>query len=165
MDSRAPSSRPATAHAYGMEESTDTMSGDLSASISALELSQSSILRMNSKKTKQLIHEYKKEECLWNTFLEDYPNRENRMKAADRIAKVLNLPNFEGKHVMMKLKNLRNAYCQELKKIAQSLEDGAGTMYTPKVYWFPLMNSFIRPHLMAQWRSIIHKPVSIITSF
>lgn len=118
--------------------------------ISSHDLTQNSILRISDKKTLQLITEYKKEPCLWNSSLDDYPNKMKRARAADKIARILNIPNFEGKHVMVKFKNLRNSYSQELKKIKASLDKvgvDSPELYRPKVPWFPLMDSFIRPYL------------------
>ncbi|XP_071054830.1 uncharacterized protein [Onthophagus taurus] len=70
-----------------------------------------------------------------------------RMAAAKRISEELNIPGFGSKDVISKFKNLRSSYCQELKKIADSERSEAGTddIYRPKIIWFELMNSFIRP--------------------
>ncbi|XP_052751146.1 uncharacterized protein LOC113522199 [Galleria mellonella] len=114
------------------------------------EQTQYSILRISDEKTLELIDLYRKEQCLWNTSIQDYRNREKRAKAAARIAKKLNIENFEARHVMIKFKNLRNSYCQELKKIANSLINSSGEetdAYKPTVIWFNKMDSFIRPHL------------------
>lgn len=112
----------------------------------AADIPQNSILRISDDKTLQLIELYHEEECLWNTKLEDYKNKEKRAKAAERIAAALNIPNFQPRHVLIKFKNLRNSYSQELKKIAQSITMGDDE-YRPKVFWFSKMDSFIRPHL------------------
>ncbi|XP_047032362.1 uncharacterized protein LOC124639170 isoform X2 [Helicoverpa zea] len=120
--------------------------------LTAHQLTQNHILRIDEAKTMELVELYKEEECLWNSTLDDYPNKAKRAKAASKIAQILNIPNFEGRHVMMKFKNLRNSYSQELKKIKQSIDElGADSpdVYRPKVQWFGLMDSFIRPHLQA----------------
>lgn len=132
------------------------------------ELTQNSILRISDDKTLQLIDLYHAEECLWNTNLDDYRNREKRARAADRIARRLDIQNFQSRHVMMKFKNLRNSYCQELKKIANSLNSGYGNdaleVYKPKVFWFSKMDSFLRPHLQPSRGSahsaLVNKPDS-----
>lgn len=115
----------------------------------ATEVTQNSILRMSDEKTMELIDLYEKEECLWNTWSVEYKNREKRAKAAERIAAAFNVKSFEARHVVIKFKNLRNSYCQELKKIANSLISGLGDeeVYRPRVFWFPKMDSFLRPHL------------------
>lgn len=111
------------------------------------EITQNSILRISDEKTMELIELYDEEACLWNSTLEDYKNREKRVAAADRIANTLNINNFEAKHVMIKFKNLRNSYCQELKKIANSINSQDVPVYKPKVFWFRRMDAFLRPHL------------------
>ncbi|KAI8439059.1 hypothetical protein MSG28_012927 [Choristoneura fumiferana] len=110
---------------------------------------QNSILRISDEKTLQLIDLYEKEECLWNTYSDDYKCREKRQRAAEHVARRLNLKHFEARHVVIKFKNLRNSYCQELKKIIASRAMGLRDeeMYKPKVFWFSKMDSFLRPHL------------------
>ncbi|XP_053610520.1 uncharacterized protein LOC128675251 [Plodia interpunctella] len=107
--------------------------------------SRSSILKMKEDKTMEFLALYEKEEVLWNTKCAGYKNKLERVKATDRIAETLNIPNFKTKHVLMKFKNLRNSYCQELRKIAEGEE--RGEEYKPKVFWFHKLNSFLRPHL------------------
>lgn len=63
------------------------------------------------------------------------------MIATAVIADKLDIPNFTPEHVSMKFKNLRNSYCQELKKMASDEN------YKPKVFWFSYMDKFIKPHL------------------
>lgn len=113
----------------------------------ACEITQNSILRITDEKTLELIELYEQESCLWNSDLEDYKVREKRVAAAERIARTLNIKNFEAKHVTIKFKNLRNSYCQELKKIANSINSPNTKLYIPKVFWFGKMDSFLRPYL------------------
>lgn len=132
--------------------------------ISSHDLTQNSILRISDSKTLQLITEYKKEPCLWNSSLDDYPNKTKRARAAEKIAAKLNIKNFDGKHVMIKFKNLRNSYSQELKKIKASLDKvgpDSPDLYRPKVQWFPLMDSFIRPHLQTS-RLLVNEVSSLL---
>lgn len=116
------------------------------------ELTAASILRISDDKTLQLIDLYQKEDCLWNTKIEDYKNKEKRSLAAQKIAATLDLPNFTAKYVMMKFKNLRNSYSQEMKKISRSLSTGADgeDVYVPRVFWFSKLDSFIRPHIQGK---------------
>ncbi|KAF9801336.1 hypothetical protein SFRURICE_018055 [Spodoptera frugiperda] len=133
--------------------------------ITAQELTRNSILRINEKKTMQLLHEYKKEDCLWNSSMDDYPNKEKRVRAAQKIAKILNIKNFEGQHVLIKIKNLRNSYSQELKKIKESIDTlgpDSPDLYRPKVQWFSLMDSFLRPHV--QTSKLLPNPTESNTS-
>ncbi|XP_045775060.1 uncharacterized protein LOC123873978 [Maniola jurtina] len=112
-----------------------------------MELRQNSILRISDEKTMELVNLYEKEGCLWNTDLEDYKHRQTRHEAAERIAKKLNIKHFTSRYVVIKFKNLRNSYCQELKKVANSVKAGDDPVYKPKVFWFNKMDSFLRPHI------------------
>ncbi|KAG6451139.1 uncharacterized protein LOC115444195 [Manduca sexta] len=122
------------------------------------EPTQNAILRISDEKTLLLIELYHREECLWNTSLEDYKNREKRSEAVARIAKELKIKNFGPRHVVIKFKNLRNSYCQELKKMSNSLNAANGEdyeCYKPRVFWFNKMDSFLRPHLQST-KSFVH---------
>ncbi|CAH2092531.1 unnamed protein product [Euphydryas editha] len=110
-------------------------------------ITQNSILRISDQKTLQLLDLYEKEECLWNTSLEEYKIQRKRKEANERIAKALDIKHFTYRHVIMKFKNLRNSYSQELKKIANSINSGEEPIYRPKVFWFSKMDGFLRPHL------------------
>ncbi|XP_063829224.1 uncharacterized protein LOC135078625 isoform X1 [Ostrinia nubilalis] len=117
--------------------------------------SESSILRISDQKTLELVELYKKEECLWDTTSLSHRIKCRRRQAAEKIARILNIPNFDASHVMIKLKNLRNAYCQELKKSAmlqnQGVGDDAPKKTKPKPQWYAVMDTFIRPHLKANY--------------
>ncbi|CAH2240271.1 uncharacterized protein LOC120631007 [Pararge aegeria] len=119
-----------------------------------MELRQNSILRISDGNTMDLIDLYEKEQCLWNTAIEEYKSRPKRCEAAIRIAEKLNIPHFTSRYVIIKFKNLRNSYCQELKKIANSIKAGDCPAYKPKVFWFNKMDSFLRPHLQHQSRDL-----------
>ncbi|XP_047992494.1 uncharacterized protein LOC125231174 [Leguminivora glycinivorella] len=123
--------------------------GRLAVTMSALTQTQNSILRISDEKTLQLIELYEQNECLWNTHVPEYKSRERRQKATEKIARKLDIKYFEPRHVVIKFKNLRNSYCQELKKIASSVSLGLSQeeQYKPKVFWFSKMDSFLRPHL------------------
>lgn len=66
---------------------------------------------------------------------------------ASRFSEEMNIPTFEPKEVIAKFKNLRRSYCQQLKKIEDSRRTAQteGEVYVPRVFWFDLMHSFIRP--------------------
>ncbi|XP_045465206.1 uncharacterized protein LOC123674269 isoform X3 [Harmonia axyridis] len=109
----------------------------------------SSVVRFGDTQTVQFLEYYRNEKVLWDPSHEDYKKRDKRAAAAQRIAKKLNVPNFTGSHVCTKFKNLRSSYSQELKKIASSERSGVSSddIYTPKVFWFKVMNGFLRPHV------------------
>lgn len=109
----------------------------------------SNILRMNDAETLKFLEFYQNEPVLWDPTREDYKNRNARAAAAKRIASAMAIDDFTDVHVIMKFKNLRSSYSQELKKIQQSIKSGCSLddVYIPKVRWFKLMDSFLRPHV------------------
>ena len=56
--------------------------------------------------------------------MEEYRDRDLRAAEAKQISDELNLPGFGPAEVIMKFKNLRISYCQELKKITASKLSG-----------------------------------------
>ncbi|XP_045476403.1 uncharacterized protein LOC123682057 [Harmonia axyridis] len=101
------------------------------------------VVKLRDYETDRFLKLYRAERVLYDMNLEDYKNRDLRMAAAERISKELNIPGFGPREIMYKFKNLRSSYCQELKKIAEA--ERLGMVHTPKVFWFDLMHSFIRP--------------------
>lgn len=63
------------------------------------------------------------------------------MAAYRDIANNMNLPNFGEKEIVVKIKNIRSTYCQELKKIKESKMSGSGDIYVPNLKWFSILNS------------------------
>ncbi|XP_059057762.1 uncharacterized protein LOC131851294 [Achroia grisella] len=123
--------------------------------MNSTERSQNSIMKISDEQTMMLLDLYEKEECLWNTTLDDYKNKEKRARAAENIARRLNIKDFEAYHVIAKFRNIRNSYCQGLKKLATG-HNGRGdctTAYIPKAVWFTKIDSFLRPHL---YKNLIH---------
>lgn len=109
-------------------------------------------LKLTEGQTIRMLELYQDEPCLFDISIESYRNRDMRATAAKRISDILNVPGFGPKEVLKKFKNLRNAYSQELRKIKESEVSGAGAddLYTPTVYWFQLMDNFLRPHIYAR---------------
>ncbi|XP_071051372.1 uncharacterized protein [Onthophagus taurus] len=64
----------------------------------------------------------------------------------------MEIDGFTEIHVIMKFKNLRSSYLQEIKKIRQSMKSGccSDEVYTPKVRWFKIMDSFLKPDVKAR---------------
>lgn len=97
------------------------------------------VLKLSDNETLSFLELYQTEPILYNPTLEEYRDRDMRAAAAERISDTLNIPGFGAREVIVKFKNLRSSYCQELKKIAEN------ECYKPKVIWFSRMHSFIRP--------------------
>jgi hypothetical protein len=104
-------------------------------------------LKLSEADTVRFIELYQNEPLLFDTTMSQYRDRDLRAAAVKRIADALNVRGFGPSEVIVKFKNLRNAYSQELKKIAHSRRSGcsADEVYCPKVCWFSKMNSFLRP--------------------
>lgn len=105
------------------------------------------VMKLQDSETARFLELYHSEIVLYDTSIEEYRDHDLRMAATKRISDALKIPGFGPKEVISKFKNLRNSFCQEMKKIADSERSGAGTddIYKPKVFWFEHMNSFIRP--------------------
>lgn len=114
-----------------------------------MSISNANVLKMNDYETTKFVELYKKESILWNPTISDYKCRVKRTAAAKRIAVSMGLKHFTYMHVIQKFKNLRSSYLQELKKIARSTESIGSNdeLYVPKVVWFKLMDSFLRPYV------------------
>ncbi|KAK9880087.1 hypothetical protein WA026_008603 [Henosepilachna vigintioctopunctata] len=104
------------------------------------------VFRFNDDETQKFLELYSKERLLYDSTLLEYRHRNARIAAATRISKEMNISGLGPREVMAKFKNLRNSFSQELKKISDSERTrGTDNVYKPKVFWFDLMNSFIRP--------------------
>lgn len=90
--------------------------------------------------TIKFVGEYVAHECLWNTKHSLYKNKLARLAAYRDIANNMNLPNVGEKEIIVKIKNIRSTYSQELKKIKESKTFGSGD-YVPILKWFPILHS------------------------
>lgn len=121
-------------------------------------------LKLSENNTLRLLQLYRNEPCLYDIHSKDYRRRESRMDAIKRIVEALNVKGFGPREISMKFKNLRNSYSQELKKIKELERSGADEdePYVPKIYWFTLLDSFLRPQMYSRpWQSSSNQ-VSII---
>ncbi|KAF7414183.1 hypothetical protein HZH68_002672 [Vespula germanica] len=93
----------------------------------------------------KFIQLYRSYECLWNVSSEDYGSKLSRNAAFDMISRKMQIPGFGPREVARKIKNLKSAYQQEIKKIEKSEEkSGTGGAYRPRVIWFDLLDDFLR---------------------
>ncbi|GJQ74642.1 hypothetical protein Trydic_g21495 [Trypoxylus dichotomus] len=104
---------------------------------------------MNEATTIRFVELYRSEECLWNPFHPDYKYKGARWKAAERIANKINVFGFGPTEVTQKFKNIRSSYCQELKKIHFSIQQGI-EVHKPKVVWFNIVDQFLKPYVAVQ---------------
>ncbi|XP_034174686.2 uncharacterized protein LOC117601680 [Osmia lignaria lignaria] len=103
--------------------------------------------KWNNHQMMTFIHLYESHPCLWKSDLSDYKNRDKRQSALENIVAEMNIPNFTLVECKNKIKNLRSHYCQELKKIKNSMKSGAGSeeVYKPSLPWFAALDSFLQP--------------------
>lgn len=111
--------------------------------------SKSSIYKLDEKITMKMLQLYRDEPCLYDVKSEWYTKRHARIAALDRIADELGINGFGHREVALKFQHLRNSYSQELKKVKSSeISAGGGdAVYVPSIYWFRLMDSFLRPFM------------------
>lgn len=102
------------------------------------------------------IHLYETHSCLWQTNSPEYKNRDKRQQALENIVEEMKIPNFTVNDCKNKIKNIRSHYCQELKKIKNSMKSGMGTqdIYKPTLPWFHILDGFLR-----------HKNLNVISNF
>lgn len=74
--------------------------------------------RWSEQQTLQLIQLYKSYEFLWDRETELYKNIYARKQAYDAIVNEMEVPGLTSQDVRSKIKNLRTAYYQELRKMA-----------------------------------------------
>ncbi|RZF40059.1 hypothetical protein LSTR_LSTR002462 [Laodelphax striatellus] len=93
--------------------------------------------KWSSSTTLKFIREYRNQECLWNTQLENYRDKQTRMIAYLRLVEAMSLPNFGVAEVKNKIKNLRSTFNQEKKKVEKSKNSGGGedSVYEPSLKW------------------------------
>ncbi|XP_050307424.1 uncharacterized protein LOC126744118 [Anthonomus grandis grandis] len=96
--------------------------------------------------TVKFVELYKEEECLWNTQLVIYRNKQARESAIKRIVETMEIENFGPIDVKNKIKTLRSTYVQEVAKIKKSQSSGARAdeIYKPKMKWFSVMHMFLQ---------------------
>lgn len=94
----------------------------------------------------RLVEIYKEHDSLWDVTHELYKNRDARERTYKKICDELNIPGLKVRDIPQKIKNLRSSYYQEMKKIENSLKEGATgeLVYKPKVSWFPFADGFLR---------------------
>lgn len=106
-------------------------------------------LKMTESDTVRMLRLYQTEPCLYDKTYSGYGVRELRMAAAKRLSDELGVPGFGPREIVSKFRNLRNAYSQELRKIRARVGRASDAVYVPTVYWFRVMDEFLRPHIYA----------------
>ncbi|RZF35218.1 hypothetical protein LSTR_LSTR014012 [Laodelphax striatellus] len=100
---------------------------------------------LDNEETLAFLDLYAREQLLYNPRHLQYRAQEARASAAMRICNALNVADMQGqKDVSRRFKNLRDAYCMELKRKAD-WEQTRQEPYVPKLFYFEQINSFLRP--------------------
>ncbi|XP_014600572.1 PREDICTED: uncharacterized protein LOC106784996 [Polistes canadensis] len=90
----------------------------------------------------KFIQLYRSCECLWNVSSKDYGSKLSRNAAFDTISRKMQIPSLGPREVARKIKNLKSAYQQEVKKIEE--KSVMGVVYRPSAIWFDLLDEFLQ---------------------
>ncbi|XP_054259608.1 uncharacterized protein LOC128984325 [Macrosteles quadrilineatus] len=94
---------------------------------------------------------YRKHECLWDIRSPEYLKRDSKQQAFAKLLDELRLNGIIVTEDVLKkkIKNLRDAYRNELIKVKKSKKSGAGAseVYKPKLVWFVAADAF--------WNSVL----------
>ncbi|XP_060809924.1 uncharacterized protein LOC106140308 [Amyelois transitella] len=102
--------------------------------------------RWSEETTLKFVSIYIEHDCLWNVKSPCYKNKQKKQSAYLDIENKMNIAGFGEKEIKLKIKNIRSTYSQELKKIKESKNSGAGTdtVYIPSVKWFSILDASLR---------------------
>lgn len=93
----------------------------------------------------KLVSLYKKFPCLWKKDTSAYADNLMRHYAYKKIHEAVNVPGVTFTDVMVKIREVRRAYVNQLKKAL--IARVSGFVYKTKSPWFILMHEFLYPHL------------------
>lgn len=103
--------------------------------------------KWSTETTRKFLLAYEQYPCLWDPKHQDYTHRNRRHRALQSLVESMLdvVPDFDIVCARAKIRSLRNAYILEQHKIINSIKnnDGTGTVYTPKLSWFPLADKFL----------------------
>ncbi|XP_060801874.1 uncharacterized protein LOC132902084 [Amyelois transitella] len=98
-------------------------------------------MRWSEEETKKLINLYKKYPFLWDSSDKMYTQTRARKLAYEQIIRGMNKPNLTIKDIRCKVKNLRTAYYQDLKK--KSTFESLGKKYKSNLPWFTSLHGIM----------------------
>lgn len=116
--------------------------------------------RWDSDITLKFIVLYKNNPCLYDTRHPDYKNKMERQMCINNIVEEMDIPGFFNTQCRSKIKNIRSAYCQDLKKIKIAMV--GGYIYTPSCAWFRFVDEFLRAHVISSTPIMFQGSVRII---
>ncbi|XP_071443835.1 uncharacterized protein [Hetaerina americana] len=90
--------------------------------------------------------QYVRYPCLWDINCADYKDKNKRSRALQEIATALDIEGLDICLLKTKIHSLRNTYINELTKVRKSKQNSSSAedVYTPRMPWFKLADSFLR---------------------
>lgn len=93
----------------------------------------------------RLVCLYERFPCLWKKDNPSYMDNSRRHSAYGNIHQGMEMPSVTFTEVMIKIRELRRAYVEELRKILMARK--VGRRYEPRKKWFLSLHKFLYEHL------------------
>lgn len=93
----------------------------------------------------RLVCFYRKYPCLWNKDSPSYMDNSKRHSAYSNIHQGMDMPHVTFTEVMIKIREVRRIYVNELKKIIKARR--SGSKYEPPQKWFLTLHNFLYKYL------------------
>lgn len=88
---------------------------------------------------------YRKSPCLWKKDTWSYLNSEQRHRAYARIHVAMNLPRVTFVEIVLKIREMRRLYVNELRNLLEARSNGY--YYQIQIPWFYELHRFLYPYL------------------
>ncbi|KOC66442.1 hypothetical protein WH47_08835 [Habropoda laboriosa] len=88
---------------------------------------------------------YRKSPCLWKKDTRYYLDSERRHRAYARIHRAMDLPGISFVEIVLKIREMRRVYVNELRKLLEA--ESNGHCYEIMVPWFYDLHRFLYPYL------------------
>ncbi|XP_017766814.1 PREDICTED: uncharacterized protein LOC108555582 isoform X2 [Eufriesea mexicana] len=88
---------------------------------------------------------YRKSPCLWKKDTRSYLNKEHRHRAYARIHRIMDLPGVTLVEIVLKIRQMRRLYVNELKSLLAA--ESCGRSYEISLPWFYDLHRFLYPYL------------------
>lgn len=104
--------------------------------------------RWSEEKSCKFVNIYEKYECLWNTKLKEYRNRDTRGAAIRKIIEDMQELDIRMTEddVRNRIKAIRTTYMADLRRVEKAAKSGASVddLYQPTCSWFKDADRFLR---------------------
>ncbi|XP_006558589.1 uncharacterized protein LOC102654964 isoform X2 [Apis mellifera] len=98
---------------------------------------------------------YRKSPCLWKKDTWSYLNSEHRHRAYARIHVAMNLPRVTFVEIVLKIREMRRLYVNELRNLLEARSNGY--YYQVQIPWFYELHRFLYPYLDYDEAVELHK--------